>query len=438
MAKPIVAIVGRPNVGKSTLFNRISGGRVAIVEDQPGVTRDRIYRDAKWLERSFTLIDTGGLEIAEYENPFSDVVRVQAEVAIAEAELVLFVVDGKQGITGEDEKIAEILRKTKKPVLLVVNKIEDFAKNLHMEFYALGLGDPIPISASHGMNTGDLLDMVVEALPEIEEDYAPDVVKIAIIGRPNVGKSSLTNALLGQERVIVSDIPGTTRDAIDTPFERDGKNYVVIDTAGMRRRARVDEAIERYSVMRALRAVDRSDVVLMVIDASQGVTEQDKKIAGYAHEGGKGCILVLNKWDLVPKDEKTMQKYDKVIRSELAFMQYAPTLYVSAKTGQRLPKIVEIIDFVAEQTNRRISTSILNELLADIVRVTPPPTDKGKKLKIYYVTQAGVKPPTFVFFVNDEELFHFSYRRHIQNRFRETFGFEGSPIRFFIRQREKD
>ncbi|QGG47783.1 ribosome biogenesis GTPase Der [Heliorestis convoluta] len=438
MAKPIVAIVGRPNVGKSTLFNRISGGRVAIVEDQPGVTRDRIYRDAQWLDRPFTLIDTGGLELGDYENPFSDVVRKQAQLAIEEADLVLFVVDGKNGLTAEDEKIADILRRTQKPVLLVVNKIEDFSKNQYMEFYALGLGDPIPVSASHGMNTGDLLDMVVAALPEIEEDYAPDVIKIAIIGRPNVGKSSLTNAMLGQERVIVSDIPGTTRDAIDTPFERDGKHYVVIDTAGMRRRGKVEEAIERYSVMRSLRAVDRSDVVLMVIDAVEGVTEQDKKIAGYAHEGGKGCILVLNKWDLVQKDDKTMQRYDKVIRSELGFMQYAPTMYVSAKTGQRLPKILEIVDFVSEQTNRRISTSILNELLADIVRVTPPPTDKGRKLKIYYATQASVKPPTFVLFVNDEELFHFSYRRHIQNRFRETFGFEGSPIRFIIRQREKE
>ncbi|MTV47494.1 ribosome biogenesis GTPase Der [Heliobacillus mobilis] len=440
MAKPIVAVVGRPNVGKSTLFNRLTGGRVAIVEDRPGVTRDRLYRNAKWLNREFTLVDTGGLEFGADGNPFSEVIYKQAEAAIAEADVILFMVDGKAGITADDETVAAVLRRTKKPVFLVVNKIEDFSqRDKYYEFFALGLGDPIPISATHGMNTGDLLDAVIEALPpEGDEEDDPDTIKIAVIGKPNVGKSSMVNAILGEERVIVSNIPGTTRDAIDTPFEREGKHYVLIDTAGMRRKGKIDESVERYSVMRSLRAVDRSDVVLMVIDASQGVTEQDKKIAGYAHEAGKACVLVLNKWDLVPKDDKTMNRFDKVVRSELGFLNYAPTIYVSALTGQRLPKILELVDFVTEQANRRIPTSVINELMTDIIRVTPAPSDRGRRLKILYVTQTSVKPPTFVFFVNDEELFHFSYQRHIMNRFRETFGFEGTPVRFIIRQREKE
>ncbi|MZP28864.1 ribosome biogenesis GTPase Der [Heliobacterium undosum] len=440
MAKPIVAIVGRPNVGKSTLFNRLTGGRVAIVEDQPGVTRDRLYRDANWLDREFTVVDTGGLDFGDRENPFSAIIHKQAEAAMEEADVILFLVDGRSGITADDEAVATILRKAKKPVFLVVNKIEDFSqRERYFDFYSLGLGEPIPISASHGMNTGDLLDAVVAVLPENNgDDEDPDAIKIAVIGRPNVGKSSLVNAILGQERVIVSDIPGTTRDAIDTAFDRDNKRYILIDTAGMRRKGKIDEAVERYSVMRSLRAIDRSDVVLMVIDASQGVTEQDKKIAGYAHEAGKACVLVLNKWDLVPKDDKTMNRFDKVVRSEMGFLAYAPTIYVSALTKQRLPKILELVDFVAEQATRRISTSVINELLADIQRVTPAPTDRGRRLKILFVTQTGVKPPTFVFFVNDEDLFHFSYRRHVENRFRETFGFEGVPMRIIIREREKE
>ncbi|MCW2278670.1 ribosome biogenesis GTPase Der [Heliophilum fasciatum] len=441
MARPIVAVVGRPNVGKSTLFNRITGGRVAIVEDQPGVTRDRLYRHAQWGEREFTLVDTGGLELGGAEdNVFSGGTRLQAEAAIAEADVIVFLVDGRQGLTAGDEAIAELLRRSKKPVFLVPNKVEDFSKpERYMEFYSLGLGEPIPISASHGMNTGDLLDTIVAALPpEDSGDEDPDAIKIAFIGRPNVGKSSLVNAMLGEDRVMVSDIPGTTRDAIDTLFERDGKHYMLIDTAGMRRKGKIDEAVERYSVMRSLRAIDRSDVVLMVIDASQGVTEQDKKIAGYAHEAGKPCVLVLNKWDLVVKDDKTMARFDKKVRSELLFLSYAPTIYVSALTKQRLPKILELVDFVVEQNTRRIATSVINEVMADILRVMPAPSDKGRRLKILFVTQADVRPPTFVFFVNDEKLFHFSFKRHIENRFRQTFGFEGSPIRFIIRQREKE
>ncbi|AQS58599.1 ribosome biogenesis GTPase Der [Desulforamulus ferrireducens] len=435
MPKPIVAIVGRPNVGKSSLFNRIVGERIAIVEDMPGVTRDRLYQDAEWQGREFTLVDTGGLDFAE--DIITSQIRKQAEMAMEEADAILFVVDARQGITTIDEEVAKSLRKTDKPVLLVANKVEDFHKIPYYEFYALGLGEPIPVSAAEGLNTGDLLDSLVNVLPQPEEDpYSPDTIRIAVIGRPNVGKSSLVNAILGEERVIVSNIPGTTRDAIDSPFERNGNSYVIVDTAGMRRRNRIDLPAERYSVVRALRAVDRSDVVLMVFDATEGVAEQDKRIVGYAHDKGKAIILVVNKWDLIKKDDKTMHKFERKIREELAFLPYAPIIFVSALTKQRLPKILELVDFVADEASKRVATADLNNLIRDAVQATPPPADKHRRLKIFYATQGGVKPPTFILFVNDPELMHFSYERYLENKIRETYGFEGTPIRIYLRQRE--
>jgi len=441
MSKPVVAIVGRPNVGKSTLFNRIVGGLVAIVENTPGVTRDRLYFDAEWLGKKFTLIDTGGIEFKDETTPLSSKMKQQAEIAVDEADVIMFLVDAKSGITPDDQQIARYLRKSSKPVLLVANKVEKFTRfeaEAH-EFLPLGFGDPIPISAVHGMNTGDLLDTLVSALPEdAAADYDPDVIKIAVIGRPNVGKSSIVNMLLGEERVIVSDIPGTTRDAIDTPFTYEDRNYVLIDTAGIRRKKKISEVTENYSVVRSFRAVDRSDVVLMVINAIEGVTDQDKKIVGYAHEAGKGLILVINKWDLVIKDEKTINKYEKDIREELAFVLYAPTQFVSAKTGQRINKIMDLVEFVAEQTSRRISTSTLNNLLREWVHLNPPPSDKGVRLKILYATQSSVQPPTFIFFVNDPELVHFSYKRYLENQLRKNFGFEGSPIRMIMRKRDEE
>lgn len=440
MAKPVVAIVGRPNVGKSTLFNRIARGRVAIVEDRPGVTRDRLYKDASWLNREFTLVDTGGIEFKEVEDEISKQMKFQAELAIRDAEVIIFVLDGRQGLTGTDEEVAGILRKTKKPVILAVNKIEDFTDPAAgYDFYALGLGEPILISAAHGYNIGDLLDEVIGHLPEGDGDeYPEDMIKIAVIGRPNVGKSSLVNALLGEERVIVSDVPGTTRDAIDSVFTRDGRSYVLIDTAGMRRKGRIDEPTERYSVIRSLKAVDRCDVVLMVIDAVEGLTEQDKKIAGYAHDAGRGCILVINKWDLIEKDDKTMLRFTEALRNGLGFMQYAPTIYISAKTRQRVHKILDLVNYVDEQHAMRVGTSALNDLIREMVQLNPPPTDKGRKLKILYATQVGVKPPTFVIFVNDPELMHFSYLRYIENRLRSTFGFEGTPLRMVVRSRKEE
>lgn len=437
--KPIVAVVGKPNVGKSTFFNRVTETRLAIVEDIPGVTRDRMYADAEWNGYEFALVDTGGIEFTDGVGTISEQVRVQAEIAIKEADVIIFMLDGRDGMTPDDMAVANILRRTKNPVLLAVNKVDQFTdKNILLDFYELGLGDPIPISSLHGMNTGDLLDEVVSHLPKIEEaELEDDIIKIAVIGRPNVGKSSLVNALIGEERTIVSDIAGTTRDAIDTTFKYFGKDYIIIDTAGMRRRSRIDISIERFSVIRALRAVDRADVVLVVIDASSGVTEQDKKILGYAHEAGRAIIIVVNKWDLVAKDDKTMKKFDELVRTELAYAHYAPILYVSALTKQRIGKIMEVVDFVTEQQNLRIATPVLNGLIKEITRLTPPPTDKGKRLKILYATQAGVKPPTFILFVNSPELMHFSYRRYIENQLRKSFGFEGNPIRIVIRKREQ-
>jgi len=439
MSKPIVAIVGRPNVGKSTLFNRIANKRVSIVEDIPGVTRDRIYIDADWLDHEFTMIDTGGIELESVDEIFVSM-RHQAQLAIDEADAILFVVDVKTGVTTADEEVASLLRSCRKPVLLVVNKVDNAKNDSDIyEFYNLGLGDPIPVSAANALNLGDLLDMVVAALPK--DDSPPDnddVIKVAFIGRPNVGKSSLVNALLGEERVIVSDIPGTTRDAIDTFFCKDDLKLILIDTAGMRRKAKIDLPIERYSVIRSLRAVDRSDVVLMMIDAVDGVTEQDKKIAGYAHDAGKAIVIVVNKWDLVEKDSKTSIRYTETIRGELAFMQYAPVVYISALTKQRVPRISELVKFVAEQHAMRITTSVLNQVIEDAVAINPPPTDRGRRLKIYFSTQAGVKPPTFVFFVNIPEAFHFSYMRYLENKLREAFGFEGTPLHLVVRGRKEE
>ncbi len=439
MSKPIVAIVGRPNVGKSTLFNQIGKKRVSIVEDMPGVTRDRIYLDAEWLNHEFTMIDTGGIEI-DTDDRILSAIRHQARLAIEEADVILFIVDGKTGVTSADEEVGIILRNTRKPVVLAVNKVDSTkAMDDIYEFYNLGLGDPIPISASNALNLGDLLDKVVECLPKDQaEEEESDQIRVAFIGRPNVGKSSLVNALLGQERVIVSDIPGTTRDAIDTHFHTDGTNFVFIDTAGMRRKAKIDLPVERYSVMRSLRSVDRSDVVLMVIDAVDGVTEQDKKIAGYAHEAGKGIVIVVNKWDLVEKDSKTSLRFTETIRNELGFMQYAPVLFTSALTKQRVHRVIELVKFVAEQHSMRISTSVLNQVVTDATAINPPPSENGKRLKIYYTTQADVKPPTFIFFVNDPEIMHFSYLRFLENRLRESFGFEGTPLKLIVRGRKEE
>jgi len=439
VSKPIVAIVGRPNVGKSTLFNRIAKKRVSIVEDIPGVTRDRIYMDAEWLNREFTMIDTGGIEI-ESADKILTAMRQQAKLAIDEADAILFVVDVKAGLTNADEEIAAILRSTRKPVLLAVNKVDSAKDELAAyEFYNLGLGEPIAISAANALGLGDLLDKVVAVLPEetgpAEET---DTIKVAFIGRPNVGKSSLVNALLGEERVIVSDIPGTTRDAIDTHYSVDGTDYILIDTAGMRRKAKIDQPVERYSVIRSLRAVDRADVVLMLIDAVDGVTEQDKKIAGYAHEAGRASIIVVNKWDLVEKDSKTTLRYTETIRSELGFMQYAPVLFVSALTRQRVHRVSELVKFVADQHAMRVATSVLNQVVEDAVAINPPPSERGKRLKIYYTPQPGVKPPTFVFFANDAEIMHFSYLRYLENKLREAFGFEGTPLNLVVRSRTKE
>lgn len=439
MSKPIVAIVGRPNVGKSTLFNQIGKKRVSIVDDFPGVTRDRIYMDAEWLGKNFTMIDTGGIELEEQGTILASM-RVQAEIAIEEADVIIFLVDGRAGMTSADEEIARILRNTRKPVILAVNKIDTPKQEMDMyEFYNLGLGDPTAIAAANSLNLGDLLDRVIKAFGKIDIiEESPDEIHIAVIGRPNVGKSSLVNSIIGQERVIVSDIPGTTRDAIDTHFVKDGIKYTLIDTAGMRRKAKIDEAVERYSVIRSLRAVDRCDVVLMLISAPDGVTEQDKKIAGYAHESGKGCVLVVNKWDLMEKDSKTPLRFTEDLRDELGFLQYAPVIYISALTRQRVHRLPQLVKYVAEQQAMRIQTSVLNQLIMDALAVNPPPAHKGKQLKIYFMTQADIKPPKFIIFVNDPELVHFSYLRFIENKLRESFGFEGTPLKLIVRGRKED
>ncbi len=436
MTKPVIAIVGRPNVGKSTIFNRIVGERVSIVEDIPGVTRDRIYSSADWLAHEFNIIDTGGIEIGD--EPFLEQIRQQAEIAIDEADVIIFMTNGREGVTAADEQVAKILYKTKKPVVLAVNKIDNpDMREMIYDFYSLGFGDPFPISGSHGIGLGDLLDECAKHFPKEDEvQYDEDVIKFSLIGRPNVGKSSLVNAFLGQDRVIVSDIAGTTRDAIDTPYTYDGQEYVIIDTAGMRKKGKVYETTEKYSVLRALRAIERSDVVLVVLNADEGIQEQDKKIAGYAHEAGKAIVIVVNKWDAIEKDEKTMNFYTQQIREHFLFLDYAPLVFVSAKTKQRVHQILPVIQRVSENHAMRIQSSILNEVIEDAVARNPAPSDKGRRLRIYYATQVAIKPPTFVVFVNDPELMHFSYERFLENRIRETFDFEGTPIRLITRARD--
>ena len=441
MSKPIVAIVGRPNVGKSTLFNALAGQRISIVKDTPGVTRDRIYTDISWLDKSFTMIDTGGIEL-ETDDIILASMRSQAETAIETADVIIFLVDVRQGLVDADYHVADMLRRSKKPIVLVVNKVDSFEKYMPdvYEFYNLGLGDPIPVSGASRLGLGDMLDEVVShfdpAQLEEEEDDRP---RIAIIGKPNVGKSSIINKLLGEERVIVSDIAGTTRDAIDTPVTRNGREYVFIDTAGLRRKNKIKEEIERFSIIRTVSAVERCDVAVLVIDASEGITAQDATIAGIAHERGKGVIIAVNKWDKIEKNDKTMNKFTTEIRETLSYMPYAELVFISAETGQRLPKLFDLIDMVIESQTLRVQTGVLNEILTEAMAMKQPPSDKGKRLRIYYMTQVSVKPPTFVMFINDKELMHFSYTRYIENQVRNTFGFRGTPIRFIARERkEKD
>lgn len=436
MVKPTVAIVGRPNVGKSTIFNRIVGERISIVEDIPGVTRDRIYSSAEWLMHDFNIIDTGGIDIGD--EPFIEQIRQQAEIAIEEADVIIFLVNGREGVTAADEEVAKILYKTKKPVVLAVNKIDNPEMRADIyDFYTLGFGEPFPISGSHGLGLGDLLDEAAKHFPKPEEDeYPDDAIKFSLIGRPNVGKSSLVNALLGEERVIVSDIAGTTRDAIDSMYTYDGQEYVIIDTAGMRKKGKVYESTEKYSVLRALRAIERSDVVLVVLNAEEGIIEQDKKIAGYAHEAGRAVVIVVNKWDAIEKDEKTMKEFEEKIRDHFQFLDYAPIVFLSAKTKKRVHTLLPVINMASENHAMRVQTTILNDIIMDAVAMNPTPTDNGRRLKIYYVTQVAVKPPAFVVFVNDPELMHFSYERFLENRIRDAFGFEGTPIRIYARERK--
>jgi GTP-binding protein len=438
MSKPIVAIVGRPNVGKSTLFNTLAGERISIVKDTPGVTRDRIYADVTWLNYNFTLIDTGGIE-PESSDVILSQMREQAQIAIDTADVIMFLTDVRQGLQDSDSKVADMLRRSHKPVVLVVNKVDSFEKYMAdvYEFYNLGIGEPYPVSASSMLGLGDMLDEVVKYFPDgqgaDEEDERP---RVAIIGKPNVGKSSLINKLAQEDRVIVSDIAGTTRDAIDTNIRYNGKEYIFIDTAGLRRKSKVKEDLERYSIIRAVSAVERADVVVIVIDATEGVTEQDAKIAGIAHERGKGIIIAVNKWDAVEKDNNSVKEHTQKIRQILSFMSYAEILFISAKSGQRLPKLFEMIDIVLENNSMRVATGVLNEIVAEAVAMQQPPTDKGKRLKIYYITQASVKPPTFVVFVNDKNLMHFSYTRYLENRIRDTFGFRGTALKFITRERK--
>lgn len=440
MSKPIVAIVGRPNVGKSTLFNALAGKKISIVKDTPGVTRDRIHADVDWLDHKFTMIDTGGIEPDSNDIILSQM-REQAQIAIDTADVIIFMTDVKQGLVDSDAKVADMLRRSHKPVILVVNKVDNFNKMMTdvYEFYNLGIGDPVPISASQRSGLGDMLDKVVNYFADLnleqEEDDRP---RIAIVGKPNVGKSSIINKITGESRVIVSNIAGTTRDAIDTDVKWNGKDYVFIDTAGLRRKSKVKEEIEKYSIIRTVTAVERADVVIIVIDAVEGVTEQDAKIAGIAHENGKGIIIAVNKWDAIEKNDKTVYEYTNKVRDILSFMPYAEIMFISAKTGQRLPKLFDMIDFVIANHAMRIETGVVNEIMAEAVALQQPPSDKGKRLKLYYITQVSVKPPTFVIFVNDKQLMHFSYTRYIENKIREAFGFKGTPLRFIIRERKED
>ena len=439
MSKPVVAIVGRPNVGKSTLFNALAGEMISIVKDTPGVTRDRIYADVTWLDKEFTMIDTGGIEPDSKDIILSQM-REQAQIAIDTADVIIFITDVKQGLVDADSKVADMLRRSGKPVVLVVNKVDNFDKYMAdvYEFYNLGIGDPVPISAASRLGLGDMLDIVAENFPEgsaqAEDDDRP---RVAIVGKPNVGKSSIINKLLGENRVIVSDIAGTTRDAIDTEILHNGKEYIFIDTAGLRRKNKIKEELERYSIIRTVTAVERADVVLMVIDATEGVTEQDAKIAGIAHERGKGVIIIVNKWDAIEKNDRTMREYESDIRQVLSYMPYAEIMYVSAATGQRLNRLYDMIDMVIENQTLRIATGVLNEIMTEAVAMQQPPSDKGKRLKLYYITQVAVKPPTFVIFVNDKELMHFSYTRYLENKIREAFGFRGTSLKFFIRERKE-
>ena len=439
MSKPVVAIVGRPNVGKSTLFNALAGEMISIVKDTPGVTRDRIYADVTWLDKEFTMIDTGGIEPDSKDIILSQM-REQAQIAIDTADVIIFITDVKQGLVDADSKVADMLRRSGKPVVLVVNKVDNFDKYMAdvYEFYNLGIGDPVPISAASRLGLGDMLDIVAENFPvgsaQAEDDDRP---RVAIVGKPNVGKSSIINKLLGENRVIVSDIAGTTRDAIDTEILHNGKEYIFIDTAGLRRKNKIKEELERYSIIRTVTAVERADVVLMVIDATEGVTEQDAKIAGIAHERGKGVIIVVNKWDAIEKNDRTMREYESDIRQVLSYMPYAEIMYVSAATGQRLNRLYDMIDMVIENQTLRIATGVLNEIMTEAVAMQQPPSDKGKRLKLYYITQVAVKPPTFVIFVNDKELMHFSYTRYLENKIREAFGFRGTSLKFFIRERKE-
>ncbi len=435
MSKPIVAIVGRPNVGKSTFFNKVVGRRVSIVEDTPGVTRDRIYAEAEWRNRHFALIDTGGIEPDSNDIILSQM-REQAQIAMDTANVIIFMVDGKDGLTSADHEVAAMLMRTGKKVILTVNKMDSpkMRDDLY-DFYELGLGEPIPISAANMLNFGDVLDEVVEAFPHNDGDDDEDITRIAVIGKPNVGKSSLINELLGENRVIVSPIAGTTRDSIDTPFTFDDKEYILIDTAGIRRKSKVNEDIERYSVIRAIAAIERCDVALLMIDAAEGITEQDKKIAGVAHEAGKGIIVVVNKWDLIEKSTNTMNEYRKIIEKELTFMSYAPSVFISVKEHQRVKRVIELADYVAEKRALRVPTGQLNALISDATMMKQPPSDKGKRLKIYYVTQVGVKPPLFSFQINKRDLMHFSYARYLENKIREGFGFEGTSLKFVFREK---
>ncbi len=440
MSKPIVAIVGRPNVGKSTLFNVLAGGNIAIIKDTPGVTRDRIYADVDWLDRNFTIIDTGGIE-PESSDIILSQMREQAQIAIDTADVILFITDLKQGLVDSDAKVADMLRRSHKPVVLTVNKVDSIQRDMAdvYEFYNLGIGDPIPISAANRTGIGDLLDETIRHFPaqtgEEEEDTRP---KIAVVGKPNVGKSSLINHMLGENRLIVSDIAGTTRDAVDTAVKFNHQEYVFIDTAGLRRKSRIKEDIERYSIIRTVTAVERADVVVVMIDATEGITEQDAKIAGIAHDRGKGLIVAVNKWDAIEKNDKTIYEFTNKIHQILSFALYAQLVFISAKSGQRVPKLFEAIDAVIDSQNRRVGTGVLNEIMTEAVAMQQPPTDKGKRLKLYYITQVAVKPPTFVIFVNDKELMHFSYTRYIENKIRDTFGFTGTALRFIIRERKEN